>query len=212
MCAVWQCGTSFGTESFLSCARRHPRPFVGGEDNISDSSVIPRLVFSISNMIQSISYINTPPDMRPKQCPLAARCRCCRRTTFGAHGLLPYGQRVGLILGALWESSDKKHYAAPSTAMSKPSNTDKEKKDKAQKGPRVAPKTSRTTRRAQGPDLGVENFEMQTLTPVKPARIRVPLSVHDGPSTPTTPAETPPIRSTHHPVPHPHPLPPASQY
>lgn len=37
--------------------------------------------------------------------PSQAQCHCCRRTTFGKYGALPYGGRVNLIIGALWEKN-----------------------------------------------------------------------------------------------------------
>ena len=47
--------------------------------------------------------------------PRRTDCDCCRRTTFGVYGLMPYGGRVGLIMGALLERAEKQgpNVAAP---------------------------------------------------------------------------------------------------
>jgi hypothetical protein len=39
--------------------------------------------------------------------PIKADCDCCRRTTFGNYGLLPYGGRLGMIFGAWMEMGNK---------------------------------------------------------------------------------------------------------
>ncbi|RXK39572.1 hypothetical protein M231_03242 [Tremella mesenterica] len=47
------------------------------------------------------------------------KCKCCKQKPYGSYGTVPYGGRVGLVLGALWEISDSREQTSPPDSPSK---------------------------------------------------------------------------------------------